>query len=86
MTAPSKHQYHPGQRVLVEGVVVDWQWGQPYGSVRVSFPSATDPNFLLDGLDGWHPQALVFAEGEDVFDLNYFTAQEGLYEDDEENA
>lgn len=80
-----KQQYKPGDTVLVEGVVTDFNAGQPYGAVKVFFPAATDESFLLDGVtvvtpvDGvtaWHPQALVF-------DLGHYTAQEGAYEDEE---
>ena len=77
-----KHQYKPGDTVLVEGVVVDFNAGQPYGAVKVAFPAATDEAFLLDGVTVWQPQALVYTGGE-VFDLGGYTAQEGTYEDEE---
>lgn len=59
MSQPTRHEYAPGQRVLVEAEVVSYEWGQPYGAVSVIIREATDFSHMLDGVDAVVPQALV---------------------------
>lgn len=78
----NRFPYHLGDRVLVEGTVVNVESGRPYGAVTVRFAEATDPSHLLDGVDIIAPQVLVHPiPGVDV--PQDYTAQEGLYEEDE---
>lgn len=69
MTIPHKADFMPGQRVLVEGVVVDWEFGRPYGAVTVAFPASTDPSHMLDGVEAVVPQNLCFVPGVDVSEV-----------------
>lgn len=55
--------FRKGETVYVEGVVIEHEPGEPYGAVLIDFPAATDEEFTQDGLSGWHPAALVFAQG-----------------------
>lgn len=63
----SRKPFRPGDTVLVEGVVTGYEAGQPYGAVLVTFPAATDEFGDQDGIQSWHPQALIFRPGVDVF-------------------
>ena len=86
MTIPHKREYRKGERVLVEGTIVDWEYGVPFGAVTVRFEAATDPSHRLDGIDAVVPQAIVFAEadrdGVDV-PVDYVTTEEeGFYPDE----
>ena len=84
MTIPHRRDYRKGERVLVEGTIVDWEYGVPFGAVTVRFEAATDPSHRLDGIDAVVPQAIVFAEadwdGVDVpVDYIDYTTEEGYY-------
>lgn len=83
MTQPTRHQYRPGTRILAEGVVTGYDWGEPFGAVRIMFPAATDPSHLLDGVEIIQPQALCFIPGVDI-PLGDYVAEEGFYEDVED--
>lgn len=63
---PHRADYIPGQRVLVEGTVVDWEYGRPFGAVTVRFEAATDPAHRLDGVTIVVPQILCSDPGVDV--------------------
>jgi len=80
MTIPQRRDYRKGERVLVEGTIVDWEWGTPYGAVIVRFEAATDPSHRLDGIDAVVPQAIVFAPSVDVPDT--YIEEEGYYPDE----
>lgn len=86
MSEPTKRDYRVGERVLVEGTIVDWEYGKPYGAVTVRFEAATDPYYLLDGIDAVVPQAIVFADFAPSVDVpdEYidYTAEEGFYPDE----
>lgn len=72
----------PGDRVIVEGRVLSVEEGQPYGAVTVRFDEATDPSYLLDGVEAVVPQVIVWpVPGVDV--PQDYTAHEGYYEEDE---
>jgi hypothetical protein len=60
---PTRRTFVRGETVLVEATVVSWEDGQPYGSVTVEIPSATDELFLTDGVTAIVPQAIVCAPG-----------------------
>ena len=85
MTIPQRRDYRVGERVLVEGTIVDWEYGKPYGAVTVHFCAATDPSHRLDGITAIVPQVIVFADwdGVDVPDdyIDYI-AEEGYYPDE----
>ena len=84
MTIPHKRDYRKGERVLVEGTIVDWEYGVPFGAVTVRFEAATDPSHRLDGIDAVVPQAIVFVPSSvDVPDdyIDYIT-EEGFYPDE----
>lgn len=55
--------YRKGQKVLVEGTVIAWETGRPFGAVTVSFREATDPSHLLDGVEAVLPQVVVHTLG-----------------------
>ena len=81
MTIPQRRDYRKGERVLVEGTVVDWEWGVPFGAVTVRFEAATDPSHRLDGIDAVVPQAIVFAPRVDVpNDYIDYISEEGYYQ------
>jgi len=82
MTIPHRRDYRKGERVLVEGTIVDWEYGKPFGAVTVRFEAATDPAHRLDGIDAVVPQAIVFTEWDDVdVPIDYIT-EEGFYPDE----
>ena len=78
MTIPQRRDYRVGERVLVEGTIIDWEYGTPFGAVTVRFEAATDPDYILDGIDAVVPQAIVFAPSVDVPDdyIDYITTEE----------
>lgn len=79
----SRFNYRPGDRVVVEGRVVAVEDGRPYGAVTVRFDEATDPSFLLDGVDVVVPQILVTPlPGVDV--PSDYVAREGFYPEENE--
>jgi hypothetical protein len=61
MSQPTRCDYVPGQIVNVEGVVIEYESGKPYGAVLVDFPAATDEAHNSDGIAMWVAQALVSA-------------------------
>ena len=81
-----RHDYRPGQRVLVEGTVLGYEQGTPFGAVVVRFAEATDPSYLLDGVDAILPQVLVHAaDGVDVpGDITGYVTSEGFYPEEDE--
>lgn len=77
--------YAPGRRVLVEGVITDFNFTQPLGAITVAFPTGTDESGLVDGPKVVLPQVMVNIPGIHVhenFPLGEYTAQEGHYEED----
>jgi hypothetical protein len=60
MSQPTRCEYFAGQTVAVEGQVVKYESGVPYGAVLVDFECATDEAHDADGVAIWVPQALVF--------------------------
>ncbi|PVU81355.1 hypothetical protein DDP54_15760 (plasmid) [Cellulomonas sp. WB94] len=54
-----------GDTVLVEGVVAEVTPGEPFGTVTVAFPFATDPDGLLDGVAVVAPRVIVYATSEE---------------------
>jgi len=82
MTIPQRRDYRVGERVLVEGTIIDWEYGTPFGAVTVRFEAATDPDYILDGIDAVVPQAIVFSDcpSVDVPEayIDYIT-EEGFY-------
>lgn len=63
---PHRRDYAIGDRVLVEGVVTDWEFGRPFGAVTVKFEAATDPSGFQDGVEAVVPQILIYTPGVDV--------------------
>ena len=47
MTIPQRRDYRVGERVLVEGTIIDWEYGVPFGAVTVRFEAATDPSRVV---------------------------------------
>lgn len=83
MTDHTRH-YDRDQLVLVEGRVVSYETGRPFGAVTVRFAEGTDPSFLLDGVDVVLPQALVHTLPDArVAVPSDYESEEGWYGDDE---
>lgn len=74
--------YAPGKRVLVEGVITDFNFTEPLGAVTVAFPTGTDEAGLVDGPRVVLPQVMVNIPGVHVLDLNGYIAAEGYYPED----
>lgn len=86
MTYPTRAQYVPGDVVLIEAVVKDFDGDhEPYAEVTVDMPFATDESRLLDGVTAIVPQVSVVgcctytSDGQ----INYYIAEEGFYEESE---